>query len=256
MRQPAARQSGIVEPVKVLDIGLVRLARVAHPDPDPAPALDDRVGAYPRARRDGGLARHADANPVGIVFQAVIAALQPVADHLAEGKRQMAVTAAVLQRADRPVVGPVEDDRLVEQGACQRLVGDFVGGRRDIPVVLQEHDRPLGKYPSLVTQTGRPRPRFTCPAARRCSSWPEARSGLASAPGPDSIASMLPRGRGHGRDRSGIRRRDRDRAPAAVGRSGRGFLRPRQAGRANAPAGGEAGRHGWPFRFPSRSFAR
>ena len=78
----------IVEPMEVGDLVGVGERRIAHPDPDPVIALDHRIGAHPRRLRDQVLARHAHALAGAVEAQAVVVALQRVADHLAHRQRQ------------------------------------------------------------------------------------------------------------------------------------------------------------------------
>ena len=54
----------------------------------------------------------------------MIAALQPIAEHLAGGKRRVAMATSVLERDGCSVVGSPHDDRLVQEHARQRLDAD------------------------------------------------------------------------------------------------------------------------------------
>src|SRR6185503_20437137 len=85
------------------------------------------------------LARHLDALPVHVELQAVIAAGQMVAGHLAHRQRRGAMTAAVLQRADRATGGAEQYDLVIEKGLGDRLVGELVRPQRGVPAVAQEH---------------------------------------------------------------------------------------------------------------------
>src|SRR5690606_10815549 len=71
--------------------------RVAHPDPDPAPALGHREAAHRGARRNLLLAGDAHALAAAVEGHAVVAALQRVALERALGKGEVAVRAGVLE---------------------------------------------------------------------------------------------------------------------------------------------------------------
>ena len=117
----------------------IGLARIAHPDEHPAVALDHGIGLHPGPARHLLLAGHVGADAVAAEHQAVIAALDLVADQPAFGKRQVAVRAAVLQR-DRGAVEPAEQhDVVVEQHAAERRPADILRPGRDIPVVPEQH---------------------------------------------------------------------------------------------------------------------
>ena len=92
---------GIVEPMEIGDRRRIGQRRIAHPDPNPVIALGDRIGLDLGAARNLLLAGNAGAAAVGAEAQAVIVALQLVADELAHGQRQMAVRAAILHRHRR-----------------------------------------------------------------------------------------------------------------------------------------------------------
>ena len=74
-----------------------------------------------------------------VVAQAMIVALQRVADQLAHRQRQVTMGAAILERDRRSVLDAVEHDRLAEDDAAQRFSADLVVGSRDVPVIFQEH---------------------------------------------------------------------------------------------------------------------
>ena len=131
-----------IGPVRVLveahlgDFVRIRQLRVAHPDPGPLPAVDRRKLADGGALGNRRLAGNADARPTRVEGQAVIAALQLVAaDHPAEGKGGMAVTAAILEGHRLARLGAVEDHRLAQQSTRQRFRADLVAERGHIPVV-------------------------------------------------------------------------------------------------------------------------
>ena len=77
---------------------MVGVGRVAHPHPDPRPLLDERAARYVGARRDAVLTGHPGARAARVEAQAVVGALDLVADPLTLGQRELAVRAAVGER--------------------------------------------------------------------------------------------------------------------------------------------------------------
>ena len=139
---------GIVKPVVVGNQALIRERRIAHPDPDPAPALDHRIGPHRRARRNRRLPGDRNAAAGAVEGEAVIAALQPVVYDAAHRQGQRAMAAAIFQRDGGTIGAAIEHDWLVEDGARNRRVLDVGAPRRDIPLIAQEH--PAGPVqPSL-----------------------------------------------------------------------------------------------------------
>ena len=127
--------------MKVGDQIGIRARRLAHPDPQPAMALRHRIGFDAGARRNGVLARHFHALPGAVIAQAVIVALQEIADQPAHGERQVAMDAAVFER-DRPaVLLAKQHDRLAKDRAAERLARDLMVGSSDVPEIPQEHGR-------------------------------------------------------------------------------------------------------------------
>ncbi len=89
--------------------------RIAHPHPEEAMALDQRIGAHAGRGIDRLLRGHEGAAPVGIVGQAVIAADHVVAAQPSVRERHQAVPAGVFQsHGDAVACG----DR--RPGACRR----------------------------------------------------------------------------------------------------------------------------------------
>src|SRR6266853_1368011 len=74
-----------------------------------------------------------------VVAQAMVVALQMIADELSHGKRQVAVDAAVLKRDGRAVLFAEEHDRLAEDHPPERLACNLVVRGGDVPEIFQEH---------------------------------------------------------------------------------------------------------------------
>ena len=129
----------IVVPVKIRNFRGVGGLGIAHPEPYPAPFLDQRISADPAARRHVRLSRNLDAPALRIEFQPVIGALQRIPDQLALRQRHAAVRAGVGHRDRRPVLFAEEYDGFVEDMALQQRAADLVRHGRDIPVIPQEH---------------------------------------------------------------------------------------------------------------------
>src|SRR5262249_26979042 len=133
---------GVIEPVEIRDAVGIGKRRIAHPYPQPVVALDHRIGLDLRGRRNGVLARDPHALAGAVVAQAMVMALQMVADELAHGQRQMAVDATVLERSGRAVLLAEEHDRLTEDHPPERLARNLVVVGGDVPEILKEHGVP------------------------------------------------------------------------------------------------------------------
>ena len=131
---------GVIHPPPIRDQRRIGAFRIAHPDPDPVEALDQRIGPDRRVGRDLCLARDFDTAPAAVEAQPVIAATQRVAFEPAKGERQVAMAAAILERDRRAVLLAVKDDRLAEDHPGQRLAADLAVPGRDIPGIAQEHE--------------------------------------------------------------------------------------------------------------------
>jgi len=77
----------IVEPVEIGDLVGIGKRGIAHPNPQPVVALDHGIALDPRRARNRVLAGHPHAGAGLVVAQAVIVALQHVADQCAHGER-------------------------------------------------------------------------------------------------------------------------------------------------------------------------
>jgi hypothetical protein len=87
---------------------------------------------------DGNIPWHMGASAVGGEADAVIAALDGIADDLAGGERRLAVGAAIGERGDGPVLRAKDDQRLVADRARQRLCAEFGGGCGGVPLIAKE----------------------------------------------------------------------------------------------------------------------
>jgi hypothetical protein len=138
--EPASR---IVLPVAVRHRGRIGERRIAHPDPDVAVALDDRVAADSQLRADRFLAWDLDAATGIVEQQPVIHAAQAIALAPPERQRRQPVAAAVLEGNDRAVLGAIERDLVAKQRAAEdRVAGDFLVPGGDVPAVPDEHRDP------------------------------------------------------------------------------------------------------------------
>jgi hypothetical protein len=75
----------------------IGLHRVAHEHPQPAIALHNRIGPHPSRGGNRALAGDFHALSCAVVAQAMVVALQMVADELAHRQRQVPMDAAVFQ---------------------------------------------------------------------------------------------------------------------------------------------------------------
>src|SRR5579862_8966308 len=119
--------------------------RVAHPDPDRAVALNDRVCTDASGFGDRAIAVwvvHAMARAVEP--QPVIFALDGVADQLAEMEWSEPVRAPVADRPNHPSAVPEEQNRLFEQGSVKHAtIRDFLIPCRHVPGIFQSTHRCL-----------------------------------------------------------------------------------------------------------------
>ena len=115
----------IVVPAHVRHQRRIGQSRIAHPEPDEAMTLDDRIGAHAGRGIDRLLRGHERAAALRIVFQAVIAADQRVALEPALRQRHQAVPAGVFQRRDLAVGLAVHHDMLAADRARQQRMLDL-----------------------------------------------------------------------------------------------------------------------------------
>jgi hypothetical protein len=134
-RHPAGR----IVPVQVRDQRLVGLLRVARPHPQEAPLVRHGVALHRRARGNGVLAGDPHAFAAAVVLQAVVAALQAIADELALGERRAPVHAAVVQGDGLARLRAEENHRLVADPALEEAAPDLVAPRAGVPDVADEH---------------------------------------------------------------------------------------------------------------------
>ncbi len=118
---------------------VVGLGRVAHPDPQELPFLDQRKAPHPRAGRNGLLARDLDAGAAGIEQQAVIAAADGVALDPPQRQRQTAMAAAILERRGGPGLGAEQHHRHAGDDARQRRPPDLAAPGGDVPAIAEKH---------------------------------------------------------------------------------------------------------------------
>ena len=132
-------QSRTVQHAVIGNCGLVRLFGIPHPDPQKAVLLRERVGANADPGRNARLSGNLHASAGTVVPEAVVAALDRVADQAAQRQGNPPMGATVLQSDRRPVLQAEHDDRLVEEGPREELPPQFTGEARRVPVILQEH---------------------------------------------------------------------------------------------------------------------
>ena len=139
---PSAGPFRMRGPPPVWDQRGIGFCRVAHPDPDPVPARNHRVGADARLRRDALLSGNFDAPPRGFELQAVVAAAQIIADHHAQRQLRVPVAATILQRHRRAIGLPVEHNRRVKKNTSEGLVPRYLAVPcPNVPTVTKEHGR-------------------------------------------------------------------------------------------------------------------
>ena len=122
----------------------IRQSRIASPDMDEALFFDDRIGPNASTRRYPRLTRYTDTGAGLVIDKTVIAALQMIADHLAQRQGRLAMNAAILQRNRHALGVAIEHHRLIQQNSRQRCIGYLGRKRRDIPTVAQEGGRMCG----------------------------------------------------------------------------------------------------------------
>ena len=132
--------AGVVSPEYVGNETLVRGIRVTHPNPQPIVHFDNRVSTNCGPGRYTALTRHGDAGAGRIELKPVVTTLETAVRNLAERQRQVAVTAPVLQRCNRPIGSTEKDDRLAQKNLTDRFVRNFARQAGDIPAVSQIHD--------------------------------------------------------------------------------------------------------------------
>ena len=126
----------IIEEMIVRDQALVGGLSVTHPDEYPTPFFDGWIAPDPQLVRYFVHARNADAGALAVKCEAVIAALQRVADDAAGGQRRKPVRAKIMNHCRLAVFGPVKCQRLTEQSALKRLFRrDLVAPGADVPIV-------------------------------------------------------------------------------------------------------------------------
>jgi hypothetical protein len=126
----------MVGPPPIGDQRLVGQFRIAHPYPHPAPAFDHGVAVDGRAGRNRVLAGNFDAVSGSVEFKPVIAALDIVANHIAQRKWQMPVAAAVFQRNRIACNVAIKHDRFAQDHASQGdLVAEFIVPGRHVPAI-------------------------------------------------------------------------------------------------------------------------
>ena len=128
---------GIVVPVEIRNRCVIGQRRIAHPDPDPAIALDHRIVPHARTRRHQGLSRHRDAGTGRIEHQPMIGAFDATIGDFAHRQRHIAMRTAILQRCGRPVGAAKQHDRLIHDGPRQRAIIKLMRPGGDIPAITE-----------------------------------------------------------------------------------------------------------------------
>ena len=121
------------------DQALIGQSRVAHPNPNPAPTLDHGKAAHLGAVGNFVLPRHELAAATAIELQAVVAALDRIANQLPLGQRVKAVRAGVLQGHWRARCGAVEHHRDVQNFAGHQMATHLVVPSGHVPRVAYKH---------------------------------------------------------------------------------------------------------------------
>ena len=130
---------GVVVPVQVGHEVGVGERRVARPHPHVAVPLDHRVGVHGGAGVDRLLRGHERGPAVGVVADAVVAALDLVgAAQLAHRQRRQPVPARVGQRHRAALRGAVEHDRPTRDRLGQQVAAHLVVPRGGVPRVQGE----------------------------------------------------------------------------------------------------------------------
>src|SRR5262249_19176628 len=123
---------------KVGDQRRIGKRRLAEPDEDEAMDFARGKTSCAEIATDRDIARHMGASAVGGEADAVIAALDVVADDLAGGERRLAMWATVGEHGDGAVLPAEDRHRLVADRPRQRLSADFGGGRGGVPMIAKE----------------------------------------------------------------------------------------------------------------------
>jgi hypothetical protein len=123
---------------KVGDQRWIGKRRLAEPDKDKSMDFARGEIAGAEITADGGIARHVGASAAGGEADAVIAALDVVADDLAGRERRLAVRSAVAQHGDVPVLPAKDHHGLVTDHPRQRLLAEFDGSRGGVPLMAKE----------------------------------------------------------------------------------------------------------------------
>ena len=139
---PDRGKAGGVITGKVGQQRLVRLVRIAHPDPDRAAPLDQRIGGHFHRGRDHPAAMRVEHALAALAeHHAVVIALHRVADPLAHVQRGEAVRAEIAHRHRIAVFLAIEQDRLFQDRAgFQRRIAQFMRPGGDVPCALQIHE--------------------------------------------------------------------------------------------------------------------
>ena len=111
---------------------------LAEPDEDEAMDFARGKTSCAEIAADRDVARYMGASAVGGEADAVVAALDVVADDLAGGKRRLAMGAAIGEHGGGPVLPAEDRQRLVADRARERLCADFGGGRGGVPLIAKE----------------------------------------------------------------------------------------------------------------------
>ena len=123
---------------KVGDQRWVGQRRLAEPHENEAMDFARGKTSCAEIAADGDIPWHMSASAVGGEADAVIAALDVVADDLAGGERRLAVGAAIGEHGDGPVLRAKDDHRLVADRPRQRLCAEFGGGCGGVPLIAKE----------------------------------------------------------------------------------------------------------------------
>ena len=100
---------------------MIGLIGITHPPPDPRALLDEWATRHVDARRNAILARDADAGPTGVESQAVIAALDLVADQFPGRERKPTVWAPVVERNRVSGGGAIDHEMLTADRSSEQL---------------------------------------------------------------------------------------------------------------------------------------
>ncbi len=135
---PDLAVAGIGQVAVVGDQGGIGEPGVAHPDPQGRMPLREWEGGHLGVRRDAVAVGAAHARARAVEAQAVVAALDRVADEAAAVEMGEAVRTAVVQGDGRAVLAAEHHHRRVQQPACEQPAPDLLGPGGDIPDVAHE----------------------------------------------------------------------------------------------------------------------